>query len=128
MLKKQKRMGIRTMKKILSEVEFQLDSVKYNFEIVVIEGRPFLRAFYDETDIATGKVEVQYTRKWPLSFHMVKSEIVSNAFKCVITSAEHRTREHFKYRGRRIYSPHFDVDALWEIANKKDALDYRGKS
>jgi hypothetical protein len=56
---------------------------------------------------------------------MVRSEIVSTAFKCVLTSAEHRCREHFSYKGERIYGPHYDVDALVEVCRQKQ-LDYRG--
>lgn len=114
------------MREYLWRCEFGLGE-KYNFEIYVENDIPFLRATYDEVDISTGEIEVQKTRPWRLSYHMVKSEIVTTAFKCALTSAEHRTREHFLYRGRRIFGPHFDVDSLWEIANKKSALDYRGK-
>lgn len=44
--------------------------------------------------------------------------------KCALTSQEHRVREHFKYKGELVYGPHFDVDALWEIARKR-RLDLR---
>lgn len=115
------------MQALVAQVEFALDGVPYKFEVKLDDDRPYLQASYPELDVSTGEVEIQYTRKWFLSPHMVKSEVVSTAFKCVMTSTEHRTREHFKYRGRRIFGPHFDVDALWEIANKLDALDFRGK-
>ena len=69
---------------------------------------------------------MQYTRKWPLSQYMVKSEVVQTALKCVLTSVEHRVREHFLYKGERIFGPHFDVEALYELA-KNRRLDYRGK-
>ena len=87
---------------------------------------PYLQACYDEPDIVTGQMSEQCTRKWMLSFHMVKSELVQTALKMLLTSHEHRTREHFKYRGERVFSPHFDVDAMWETARAK-RLDYRGK-
>lgn len=60
------------------------------------------------------------TRKWRLSYFMTKSEVIQTAFKAVITSAEHQAREHFLYRGRAVFGPHFNVDALWDIAEKKD--------
>lgn len=104
-----------------------IDYRNYEFEIVVKNGDPFLRARYLEPDIITQKEEWQYTRKWPLSEHMVKSEIVQTAFKCALTSAEHTTREHFLYRGERVFGPHFDVEALYEIAKAK-RLDYRGRT
>lgn len=105
----------------------------YQFEILERsqDGHPgpcalFLRAFYTESDIVTKEPTTQYTRPWQLSRDMVKSELVQTALKCALTSAEHRVREHFLYRGQRIFGPHFDVDALYEIARAK-RLDYRGK-
>lgn len=32
----------------------------------------------------------------------------------------HEARENFKWRGRRIYGPHGDVEALWEAAGHVD--------
>lgn len=91
----------------------------YTFEVKVDgRGAIYLQAGYDEADVVTGVVERQLTRRWFLSPEMVKSEVVSTCFKCIITSVEHRTREHFTYKGRRIYGPHFDVDALHSIAHK----------
>lgn len=93
---------------------------EYEFN-VKLDGRNamYLQARYLEKDIITGKNEWQFTRRWFLSPEMVKSEVVATCFKCVITSMEHRTREHFTYyRGKRIYGPHFDVDALHSIAGQ----------
>ena len=116
-------MTVEQMREILALVDFPA----YKFEIT--EGRHgaiYLQASYMDNDVVTHKPEIQRTRRWFLSPEMVKSEIVSTAFKCIITSAEHRVREHFTYRGKRIFGPHFDVDALYEICNKQ-GLDYRGK-
>lgn len=78
-------------------------------------GSVYLQGEYLEADTVTGKMETQYTRRWVLSPAMSKSEIVSTAFKCVLTSMEHRVREWFLYKGRAIYQPHYDVDALHAI-------------
>ncbi|MGA9769189.1 MAG: hypothetical protein WBV94_09120 [Blastocatellia bacterium] len=86
----------------------------------------YLQARYIEPDIITGEDSLQRTRKWLLSEHMVKSEIVQTAFKCAMTSAEHRVREHFLYKGERVFGPHYDVEALVEICRAKK-LDYRGR-
>lgn len=111
------------MKEVLANVTYP----GYTFIILDTDGHIYLQAHYEDIDIATGQPSIQRTRKWLLSEHMVKSEIVQTAFKCVITSAEHRVREFFKYRGQRIFGPHFDVDALFELA-KERRLDYRGKT
>ena len=85
-----------------------------------------LYARYWDADIVTGKLTEQKTRKWLLSWHMVPSEVVQTAFKCIMTSMEHRVREHFLYKEQRVFGPHFDVEALVDIARAR-RLDYRGK-
>lgn len=67
----------------------------------------------------------QFTRKWYISEHACKNEVVNTALKCVLTGIEHEAREQFKYRGSTIYAPHFDVDFLADIAGKIEALDFR---
>lgn len=111
----------------LTEMAVVLDQVTvpdFSFELLERSGVLFLRGRYKEGDIVTDDVQDQFTRKWLLSEHMVKSEIVQTAFKCYLTSLEHRAREHFKYRGKRIFGPHFDVDALHAICVDQ-FLDYR---
>lgn len=78
-------------------------------------GEIYLQGLYEEPDTVSGVTDVQYTRRWLLSPEMTKSEIVQTVFKLVLTSAEHRVREWFKYRGYAVYGPHYDVDALHEL-------------
>lgn len=85
----------------------------------------YLQGHYTEPDVRSGIPEPQSTRKWILSEHMTKSELVQTAFKCYATSLEHQARESFTYRGRRVFGPHCDVDKLWELVGKDANLDYR---
>lgn len=89
-----------------------------------VYGTMYLQAVFVEPDIVSGKPETQSTRKWKLSEHMTKSEFIQTMFKLCVTSAEHRCREHFRYKGSAVYSPHFDVDALESLCKLK-AFDYR---
>jgi len=94
---------------------------EYKLQVAVSRtGFVYLQAHYDEVDTVTGVVEPQYTRRWLLAPEMTKSEIVATAFKCVLTSMEHKTREWFLYRGRAVYQPHQDVDKLWETCRQSD--------
>jgi hypothetical protein len=115
-------MTVDEMRAILRDVTFE----GYTFGVFqTSDGRPnYLQGSYPEGDISTGARTVQTTRKWYLSEHMTKSELVQTALLCSLVSAEHRVREHFRYRGKRIYGPHFDCDSLWEIC-KDQYLDYR---
>lgn len=87
-----------------------------------IDGRGcwYLQASYEEPDVATYVRERQYTRRWYVSPEMTRSELVQTVFKCCLTSMEHRTREWFRYRGRAVFGPHFDVEALWEICDRQE--------
>lgn len=68
----------------------------------------------------TGIMKEHSSRKWFLSEHMTKSEVVQTVFKAILTAEEHETREHFKYRNKRIFGPHIDVDTLSEVCDKVD--------
>ncbi len=69
----------------------------------------FLEA--DNYDSNSAK-EIQKGRKWLISQHMTKSELIQTALKAVITAEEHEIRELFTYKGAAIFGPHFDVDEL----------------
>ena len=89
---------------------------------VSVDGRGaiYLQGHFVEEDVNDGTPAPQHTRRWLLSPHMTKSEIVQTVFKCAITASEHEVRERFTYRGRTVFGPHFDVDALWGICGQDD--------
>jgi hypothetical protein len=96
--------------------------------IVAAKGETiYLQIGFNDRDAYTGDETLQKGRKWLPSPHMTKSEIVQTAMKAVLTAEEHEARENFKYRGSRIFQPHFDVDALAEVARGRK-LDYRKAS
>jgi uncharacterized membrane protein (UPF0182 family) len=96
----------------------------YIFIIGDKNGVLYLQAHYPEPDVyASEKPNMQHTRKWMLSEHMTRSELVQTALKCVLTSAEHRVREQFTYKGKRIYGPHLDCEVLVKIAGATDVRE-----
>lgn len=92
-------------------------------------GEMYLQAEYYEADTVTRDPMRQMTRRWFLSPKMTHSEIAQTAFKCIMTSMEHRAREWFTYKGRPVYGPHFNVEALVAIcdANKFEERGWRWK-
>lgn len=56
------------------------------------------------------------SRKWFLSPHMTKGELVQTCLKAVLTAEEHEAREKFLYRGRAVLGPHIDIEALYQAA------------
>jgi hypothetical protein len=105
----------------LQHVQF----MDYKFQVRESHGGVFMQASYMEPDTYTRDMETQLTRKWLLSPGMTESEVVQTAFKCCLTSMEHRTRESFLYQGARIFGPHFDVTDL--VALCKDREDAGGR-
>jgi hypothetical protein len=69
--------------------------------------------------------ETQTGRKWYLSPHMTRSEVVLTALKAILTAEEHEARERFRYKGRRIAGPHINVDFLVATTGLKENLDLR---
>jgi hypothetical protein len=67
----------------------------------------------------------QHGRKWRLSEHMTRSEIVQTALMAVLAAEEHEARERFRYRGQPIFGPHFDVEQLYALTNTPLHLDVR---
>jgi hypothetical protein len=79
--------------------------------------------YYLQWILTSPDYALQFGRKWVLPKTMSKSEVISTAFKSALTAEEHECRESFKYKGKKIFGPHFDVDVLAEIAGKKENLD-----
>jgi hypothetical protein len=70
---------------------------------------------YTEEDILSGVPEEQNGRKWYVPPGQTKGQIVQTCFKAVLTSLEHRAREHFTYRGKLVLQPHMDIDDVWDM-------------
>lgn len=64
-------------------------------------------------------------RKWMLSKHMTRSEIVQTALMAVLAAEEHEARENFKYMGQSIFDPHYNVNKLLNLRQDENALDKR---
>lgn len=54
---------------------------------------------------------LQKTRKWYVSPFMTETEIVETCWAAAQRSMLHVAGENFKYRNKRVYSPHFDIYA-----------------
>jgi hypothetical protein len=96
---------------VLSYCEFE----NYDMYVREIDGSIYLQAEYVDNDVYTGYPAVQSTRKWLIPPDATRSSIVQTAFKMCLTSYEHRVREGFKYKGQRVFGPHFDVEDLVEL-------------
>lgn len=64
-----------------------------------------------DIDNPSGPMVPQHCRKWYVSPYSTTTEIVETAWKAAWVAMLHETKEKFTYKGRRVYSPHFDVEA-----------------
>lgn len=106
------------------EIRRTLDKIEYlnrDFQVTETGAGLYLQVVWMGLDSETGHLAEQRSRKWQLSYHMTTSEIVQTALKAALTAEEHEVRENFRYRGKAIFGPHFDVDELVEMMPEKDA-------
>lgn len=104
----------------MDDMQDILDEVSYpgwKFRVFNDGARPYLQIRCPEGVCnVTGEPMSWGSRKWLLSPHMTRSEVVQTAFKAAMTAMEHELREQFTYRGEAVFGPHFDVDHLVEMA------------
>ena len=108
---------------IVAEIEFR----DWSFLVGEYEDAPghfYLVIEFQEACIVTGVMQTQRSRKWMLSPHMTRSEIVQTAWLAVQTALMHEAREAFKWRDELVFGPHFDVEALHDLCAAK-ATDVR---
>lgn len=70
------------------------------------------------TPVDPAPMLIQRGRKWYVSKHMTESEVVQTLLKAVLAAVEHEAREQFTYKGKQLFGPHLDVEALMEIAER----------
>lgn len=80
------------------------------------EGRYYYQIQCWREDVITKKMGMGYGGKGYLSEHMTQNELVQIIFGLYKSYWEHEARETFKWRKRRVFGPHIDVEALWKAA------------
>jgi hypothetical protein len=101
-----------------------------NFRVVldrdkqVEGGRLYLQIACMRPDTFTGQMGEGRGGKAYLTPHAADSELVGCVFGLYKSYVEHEARETFLYRGRRVFGPHIDVNALWEVARRIDARQH----
>jgi len=100
----------------IEEIVKQISFRDWRFSITHYFNRGILLvAEFNAPCAVTLEPGVQRSRKWPISPHMTKGEIVQTALLAVRVAVEHEMREDFKWRGQAIFGPHFDIELLHEL-------------
>lgn len=106
------------------QIKAIIDQIKYKDWFFHLEERKdcFLlqvRFMAYDADKPNSDMELQHCRKWFVSRHACKAEIVRTAYKAVLAAEEHEVQENFRYRGATVHSPHLDPDALVRIYERE---------
>lgn len=122
-MKVKSKMDIIGISEITSKITYKPGwSIALHVEGVFGNGdRPYIQVVVDETAEAalcpfSGKREGWKGGKKYLSYHMCRQEIVGAVLGAFKDAEMHEIHEWFKYKGRAIYNPHLDPDALAEFA------------
>lgn len=59
-------------------------------------------------------------RKWRISHHACRGEVVQTALTAVLAWFEHEAREAFLWKGKAIFQPHSNLDAMWLAADQME--------
>ncbi len=90
--------------KVLKDVTFN------NWEILAYSSynsfrQCYLQVYWMGDSNRTGKRGQHSGRKWQLSSHMTRSEVVQTPLMAILAAVEHEAREQFKYLGEIIFDP-----------------------
>lgn len=105
---------------IINRVEYK----DWDFQVTLDESRPMLQIVFNDTDIDDNSDELvqQKSRKYVLSPYMTDSEVIQTALLATIKAEQHETREHFMYKGKRIFGPHLSVDARVDLVREAQGI------
>jgi hypothetical protein len=91
---------------------------------VLDSGRYFFQIGCVRKDVVTGEMGYGKGGKAYLSPFASDSELVQTVFGLYKGYWEHEARDTFEWKGRRVFGPHIDTQALWEIAERTDARQH----
>lgn len=103
-----------------------LCSYKPGWKIMFHENkeRPWIQiAVWDMVRFAP--VMIWKSGKRYLSEHMCKQEIIGAVFGLIKDAEMHEIHEAFRYKGKSIFNPHLDPDALAELATFRKNFNFR---
>jgi len=113
-------MTFQEIRNIIADVGYK----NWTIDVTEEAGHAYLQVCFWTRNVKTGVTAYQQGRKWRISAHMTKSELVQTAMAAVLMAEEHEARENFTYRGRAVFGPHFDVEALGTLVDM-GTLDVR---
>lgn len=102
------------VREVLSQINYRRSDMA--FGAAVAGGYVVIRVEFITKHCDTGEQVIGRGRVWPLSsLHTTDSEIVQTALLAVLTAEQHEVREHFYFRGQRVFGPHLDAVRIADL-------------
>jgi len=106
------------------EIQILVGQIRYkNWRIDVVHdfssgerGHLYLQVAFKAVCHSSGKPSIQRGRKWLLSSHMTKTEIVRTAFLACLQAEIHEAHEAFTFLGRDVFNTHMDIFELHALS------------
>ena len=116
------------------EIREIVDNVSYlDWDILVcVDGanrdsdRLYLQVHGHGPDPKQNMEDAQWSsRKWWLSRHMCKNEIIRTALKAIECAVAHEMYENILYKGYAVFTPHMDYEEVVKIMRDHSVIDSR---
>jgi hypothetical protein len=108
------------LNKMILEIEAEYQGTPFLIFTGEHEGSLWVQVGTLRPDTYTKKMETGKGGKAYVSPHATEDEVVKKIFGLCHAYVEHEMREGFKWKGRRIFNPHLDLNALWSVALKSN--------
>ncbi len=113
---------VEQIREIVGEIQY----LDWELRVRMDGDRPYLQVYGHGPDPNDEMRDAPWSsRKWFISPHMCKNEIIRTAYKAVQAAVEHEMNEMFLYRGQQIFSPHMNYDIIAETMSAKNCKDAR---
>lgn len=88
--------------------------------------RPYLQIHGHGPDPKANMEDAQWSgRKWFISPHMCKNEIIRTAYKAIECAVAHEMNENFLYKDVAIMTPHMDYEEIVTVMTDHNCIDAR---
>lgn len=118
---------IEAIKRITYRIHMSIFGVLFNLRVEhdnkYPNGRIFLQVTYNASCNKTGETLEWHGRKWYLSDHMTKDEIIKTAWCAFEAAVKHEIMEGFKVDGKVLFNPHVDFESLLSISDHEIKRD-----
>jgi hypothetical protein len=111
---------IQDIKGSISEIKYKDWELKLSYKNVKGKFKDiWLQWIFSAPCVKTGETIKQKSRKWRLSIHMTRTEVINTAFSAALMASEHELRENFKYKEQPVFCGHISVDDRAYLLSQK---------